>query len=297
MNNRKGIILSGGSGTRLYPITSAMSKQLLPVYDKPMIYYPLYTLMLSGIRQILIISNIEYMDLYKNLLQDGSQIGIEISYKIQPKPEGLAQSFILGEEFLDNNPSALILGDNIFQGMSFQNYLSSANSDIENSTIFAYKVNNPQAFGVVGFDRFNNVISIEEKPQSPQSDYAVTGLYFYDKDVCKKAKTLKPSKRNELEITDLNNIYIKEGKLKTILLPNDFNWYDTGTFNSLLDASNFIKNLQDKNHFLYACLELIAFKNGWIDKKQLKKQLSLFGNNHYKNFLTKVLNNPHLIKD
>lgn len=290
MKQRKGIILSGGSGTRLYPITSAMSKQLLPVFDKPMIYYPLYTLMLSGIRQILIISNSEYIDLYRNLLRDGSQMGVEINYKIQPKPEGLAQAFILGEKFLDNNPSALILGDNIFQGKALQNYLLSAYSDEENSTIFAKKVKNPKAFGVVEFDKHNNVISIEEKPQNPQSDYAVTGLYFYDKDVCEKVKTLKPSKRNELEITDLNNMYIKERKLKTVLLPNDFNWYDTGTFSSLLNASNFIKIFQDENKFLYGCLEFIAFENGWIDKKQLKAQLSSLGNNHYRDFLTEVLN-------
>ena len=284
-NQRKGIILSGGSGTRLYPITSVLSKQLLPIYDKPMIYYPLSTLMLSNIREVLIISNKEYIAFYKKMFGNGSNLGMEIQYKIQPKPEGLAQAFILGEDFLDNKPSSLILGDNIFYGKSLKGILKDANSNLKMSSIFAYNVENPKSFGVVEFDNKKNVISIEEKPESPKSTFAVTGLYFYDNNASKIAKTLKPSKRGELEITDLNNIYIKENKLKTVLLSDEFSWFDTGTFDSLLEASLFVQKTQKETKVIISCLEYIAFQNKWINEDQVLEQLKKFGNNNYAYFL------------
>jgi glucose-1-phosphate thymidylyltransferase len=286
---RKGIILSGGNGTRLNPITSVLSKQLLPIYDKPMIYYPLSTLMLAEIRQILIISTADHITFFQQMFGNGSHLGMEIQYKIQPNPEGLAQAFILGEEFLDKNLSALILGDNIFYGNSLKKTLLDANDNAEMSSIFAYSVNNPKAFGVVEFDDKKNVVSIEEKPLIPKSNFAVTGLYFYDNNVSKLAKTLKPSDRGELEITDLNNLYIKESKLKTVLLSEDFNWFDTGTFESLLGAANFVQKTQKETNGVLSCLEYIAFQNNWINEDQVLEQLKKIGKNSYSDFIKKIL--------
>ena len=265
----KGIILAGGNGTRLYPITKGISKQLLPIYDKPMIYYPLSVLMLSGIREILVISNPEYIDLYKRLLNDGSQFGIQLKYKIQDAPRGLADAFIVGEDFIDNDTVCLILGDNVFYGQGFGPRLKEAAKLQDGAIIFGYYVNNPSEFGVVEFDEDGNVLSLEEKPKNPKSNYAVPGLYFYDNTVVEKAKNLKPSPRGELEITDLNREYLKEGKLRVELLGRGFAWLDTGTFDGLAAASDFVKTIQQRTGLYIACLEEIAYRNGWITKERL----------------------------
>ena len=288
MQSRKGIILAGGSGTRLYPSSISISKQIIPVYDKPMIYYPLCTLMQSGIQDVLIISTPEDIGSFKKLLCDGSQFGINISYEIQEKPNGLAQAFIIGEDFIDGNPSCLILGDNIFYGAGLSQILTEASKDTEISTIFSYKVNDPHRFGVVEMDLNDNVLSIEEKPKNPRSKYAVTGLYFYDKDVSKYAKELKPSSRGELEITDLNNIYLLKNKLKTIKMSKGYAWLDTGTPESLLDASNFIHTIEKRQGSKISCPEEIALANSWISSKTLLKNIK--NSNSYNDYLKMLIN-------
>lgn len=265
----KSIILAGGSGTRLYPITKSISKQLLPVYDKPMIYYPLSTIMLAGIREILIISNPEYIGLYKKLLNDGSHLGLKIEYQIQEKPKGIAEAFIVGEEFIGNDNVCLILGDNIFHGQGFSQMLQRAASLKEGAVIFGYYVKDPKRYGVVEFDKNNNVVSIEEKPEKPKSHYAVPGLYFYDNNVVEIAKNLTPSARGELEITDVNKEYLKKGQLKVELFGRGFAWLDTGTYDSLLEASNYVETIQKRQGFYISCIEEIAYRNGWISKEQL----------------------------
>lgn len=265
----KGIILAGGSGSRLYPITKAMSKQLLPIYDKPMIYYPLSVLMLSKIREILIISNPEYIDFYKNLLGDGSELGMEISYKVQDKPRGLADAFIVGEDFIGSDSVCLILGDNIFYGQGFVPRLDRAASMSEGATIFGYYVNDPREFGVVEFDEDGNVLSLEEKPEKPKTHYAVPGLYYYDNSVIQRAKGLKPSKRGEIEITDLNKDYLDSQSLRVELLGRGFAWLDTGTYDGLSNASEFVRTIQKRTGLYIACIEEIAYKNNWIDNEQL----------------------------
>jgi len=270
-NIMKGIILAGGSGTRLYPITKSISKQLLPIYDKPMIYYPLSVLMLSGIREILLISNPEYIELYKRLLNDGSHLGIDIEYKIQEKPRGLADAFIVGEEFIGKDTVCLILGDNVFYGQGFGSTLRKVSQIQEGAVIFGYYVNNPDEFGVVEFDEDGNVLNLEEKPKKPKSNYAVPGLYFYDNTVIEKAKALKPSARGELEITDLNREYLKEDKLRVELLGRGLAWLDTGTYDGLANATDFVRTIQKRTGLYIACLEEIAYKNKWITKEQLIK--------------------------
>jgi glucose-1-phosphate thymidylyltransferase len=265
----KGIILAGGSGTRLYPITKGISKQLLPIYDKPMIYYPLSILMLSGIREVLIISNPEYIDLYENLFEDGSKLGMKIEYKIQENPRGLADAFIVGEEFIGNDDVALILGDNIFYGQDFVPKLKKAANLDKGATIFGYYVNNPKSFGVVEFDENNKAISLEEKPENPKSKYAIPGLYYYDNSVVEKAKNLKPSDRGELEITDLNKVYLKENELNVEVLGRGVAWLDTGTYDGLANASEFVRTIQKRTGLYVACLEEIAYRNKWISKEQL----------------------------
>jgi len=265
----KSIILAGGSGTRLYPITKSISKQLLPVYDKPMIYYPLSTIMLAGIREILIISNPEYIGLYKQLLSDGSHLGLKIEYKVQEKPKGIAEAFIVGEKFIGSDNVCLILGDNIFHGQGFSGMLKRAASLKEGAVIFGYYVKDPKRYGVVEFDESNNVVSIEEKPEKPKSHYAVPGLYFYDNNVVEIAKNLTPSARGELEITDVNKEYLKRGKLKVELFGRGFAWLDTGTYDSLLEASNYVETIQKRQGFYISCIEEIAYRNGWISKEQL----------------------------
>lgn len=287
-NSRKGIILAGGFGTRLHPLTTIVSKQLLPVYNKPMIFYPLSVLMLAKIRNILIITDKKNLNFFKNLLGNGENLGIKISYETQDYPKGIAEAFLIGEKFIDNKPVALILGDNIFFGNNFAKELEKVSFDEKNSHIFLSHVKNPKDFGVAEIDKNLKVVSIKEKPNKPKSSYAVTGLYFYDKNIVKYAKDLKPSKRNELEITDLNNIYLKKKKLKAHILGRGFYWYDTGTFDNLLDASNSIKNLESNHDIKIALLEEIGFKNKWISKKQLKmnlKKLSKFD----QNYLSKIL--------
>ncbi|MCK5729758.1 MAG: glucose-1-phosphate thymidylyltransferase RfbA, partial [Draconibacterium sp.] len=264
----KGIILAGGAGTRLYPITRSISKQIIPVYDKPMIYYPLSVLMLAGIREVLIISTPTDISLYENLLEDGSQLGMKISYKIQPSPDGLAQAFILGEEFIGDDNVCLILGDNIFYGYNFRSVLEDAANLEDGSIVFGYYVKDPERYGVVEFDDSGKAISIEEKPDIPKSNYAVTGLYFYSNDVVEKAKNLKPSKRGELEITDLNRLYLEENRLNVKLLGRGFAWLDTGTHESLLQASNFIATIEQRQGLKVSCIEEIAFKKGFISKEQ-----------------------------
>jgi glucose-1-phosphate thymidylyltransferase len=265
----KGIILAGGSGTRLYPMTKAISKQLLPIYDKPMVYYPLSVLMLAGIKEILIISTPEDTSRFEELLGDGSQWGIHLQYKIQPSPDGLAQAFILGEEFIGDDSVCLILGDNIFYGHAFSPLLKDAANLKEGAVIFGYQVKDPKRFGVVEFDKHRKVISIEEKPENPKSSFAVTGLYFYDNDVIEIAKQIKPSPRGELEITSVNEAYLKRKKLKVHLLGRGFAWLDTGTLSSLLDAGIFVQTVEDRQGFMIACLEEIAFNNGWIDEAKI----------------------------
>lgn len=264
---RKGIVLAGGSGTRLYPITKAISKQLLPVYDKPMIYYPVSTLLLAGIRDILIISNPEYIDLYKRLFEDGSFIGINVEYKVQDKPRGIAEAFIIGEDFIGKDNVCLVLGDNIFFGQGFSVMLEKA-MKLEGATIFGYYVKDPSAYGVIEV-KDNKPVSIEEKPQKPKSNYAIPGLYFYDNEVISIAKSLKPSERGELEITDVNKIYLEKGKLNVILFGRGFAWFDAGTYDGLLEASNFIETIQKRQGFYIGCIEEIAFRKGFISKEQL----------------------------
>lgn len=265
----KGVILAGGSGSRLYPITKGISKQLLPIYDKPMIYYPLSVLMLSKIRDILIISNPEYIDFYKNLLGDGKSLGISFEYKIQENPRGLADAFIVGEEFIGNDSVCLILGDNVFYGQGFVPRLLNAASVKDGAVIFGYYVNNPREFGVVEFDESGNVLSLEEKPKNPKSNYAIPGLYYYDNSVIKRAKNLKPSPRGEIEITDINKEYLNENKLRVELLGRGFAWLDTGTYDGLADASEFVRTIQKRTGLYVACLEEIAYKNKWIDTDAL----------------------------
>lgn len=286
----KGIILAGGSGTRLYPITRSISKQIIPVYDKPMIYYPLSVLMLAGIRDILIISTPTDIGLYENLFGDGSQLGLRISYKIQPSPDGLAQAFILGEEFIGNDSVCMILGDNIFYGYKFRKILENAAQLEDGALVFGYYVNDPERYGVVEFDREGHVISIEEKPEHPKSNYAVTGLYFYSNDVVEKAKSLKPSKRGELEITDLNRLYLEEGRLNVKLLSRGFAWLDTGTHQSLLQASNFISTIENRQGLKVSCIEEIAWKKGYISKEQLLKLAEPLSKNQYGQYLIQIAN-------
>jgi glucose-1-phosphate thymidylyltransferase len=267
----KGIILAGGKGTRLYPITKALSKQLLPVYDKPMIYYPLSTLLLSGIKEILIISNSEYIKLYKDLLGDGNKLGISIEYKIQDKPKGIAEAFIIGEEFIGKDNVCLILGDNLFYGVGFVNILKEASKIKEGANIFGYYIKNPTEYGVVEFDNDLNVLSLEEKPDKPKSNYAVPGLYFYDNSVVNIAKNLKPSNRGELEITDINKIYLEEKKIKVSLLGRGFAWLDTGSHQTMLEAANFVEVIQKRQGTYISCIEEIAYRMGFISKEQLIK--------------------------
>ena len=287
-SNYKGIVLAGGSGTRLHPITKGVSKQLLPVYDKPMIYYPLSVLMLAGIQEILVISTPDDMDGYKRLLGDGSDFGISIDYAIQLSPGGLTQAFIIGEDFIGDSSVALALGDNIFYGQSFSNNLKSATSKQQGATVFGYHVHDPERFGVVEFDSVGNVLSIEEKPVIPKSNYAITGLYFYDNDVIEIAKTIKPSSRGELEITDLNNAYRVRGDLKVELLGRGFAWLDTGTYDSLIEASQFVQTIERRQGLKIACLEEIAFHNGWLSKEMLLKQAGALKKTSYGEYLTRV---------
>ncbi len=286
----KGIILAGGAGTRLYPITKSISKQIIPIYDKPMIYYPLSILMLAGIREILIISTPKDIQLYKDLLGDGSQIGIKLSYEIQPSPDGLAQAFIIGEQFIGKDNVCLILGDNIFYGYGFSNILTQTAKLNDGAIVFGYYVNNPQRYGVAEFDNSGKVLSLEEKPEKPKSNYAVTGLYFYSNDVIQKAKSLKPSKRGELEITDLNRMYLHENRLKVELLGRGFAWLDTGTHESLLQASNYIATIEQRQGLKIACLEEIAYKTGFINKQQLIKLSEDLKNIQYGEYLLKIAN-------
>jgi glucose-1-phosphate thymidylyltransferase len=267
----KGIILAGGSGTRLYPITKAISKQITPIYDKPMIYYPLSVLMLAGIREILIISTPRDVIVFEELLEDGSNFGLKISYAVQEKPNGLAEAFLIGEKFIGNDSCALVLGDNIFYGHGFTGMLKEASSKEKGATIFGYYVNNPKDFGVVEFDKNGRAISLEEKPENPKSNYAIPGLYFYDNTVVEKAKQVKPSKRGELEITTLNEMYLKENNLNVVSLGRGMAWLDTGTHDALLEASNFVKTIQSRQGVMVACPEEISYRNGWIDKHKIKE--------------------------
>lgn len=288
----KGIVLAGGAGTRLHPVTHSISKQILPVYDKPMIYYPISVLMLAGIREILIISTPHDLPLYKHLLGDGDRFGIKFFYKEQPAPEGLAQAFIIGEEFIGDEPACLILGDNIFYGYGLRMILEDAAKLNTGALVFGYYVNNPKRYGVVDFDGNGKVISIEEKPAEPKSNYAVTGLYFYGNDVGKKARTLKPSDRGELEITDLNRLYLKESRLKVKLLGRGMAWLDTGTHESLLQASNFIHTIEERQGLKIACLEEIAYNKGFIDRDKLLFSADMIKNSQYGDYLRKIAGNP-----
>ncbi|OGI00103.1 MAG: glucose-1-phosphate thymidylyltransferase [Candidatus Melainabacteria bacterium GWA2_34_9] len=287
----KGIILAGGKGTRLFPVTQTVCKQLLPVYDKPMIYYPLSVLMLAGIKEVLIISTPEATPMFQNLLKDGSQIGMSILYKVQPSPDGLAQAFILGEEFIGDDNVALVLGDNIFYGQGFSGMLKNAVERREGATIFGYKVKDPYRFGVAEFDKSGKVLSLEEKPENPKSDYAVTGLYFYDNKVVEYAKSLKPSPRGEIEITDLNNVYLNNGNLNVELLGRGFAWLDTGTHESLLQASHYIETIEKNQGVKVACLEEIAYLKKFINKEDLLKQVEFYNSSDYGIYLKNILFN------
>ena len=286
--NFKGIVLAGGSGTRLHPITKGVSKQLLPIYDKPMIYYPISVLMLAGIKEILVISTPNDIASYQRLLGDGTDFGVTIEYKVQPSPDGLAQAFILGEDFIGDNNVCLVLGDNVFYGQSFSDSLMVASSKAHGATIFGYHVKDPERFGVVEFDNEGKVLSIEEKPNEPKSNFAVTGLYFYDNDVVEIAKSIKPSSRGELEITDVNNAYQSRGDLKVELLGRGFAWLDTGTHDSLLEAGQFVQTVEKRQGLKVACLEEIAFHNGWLTKDELLTRAELLKKNSYGQYLTKV---------
>jgi glucose-1-phosphate thymidylyltransferase len=289
LQKRKGIILAGGTGTRLYPVTQSISKQLLPVYDKPMIYYPLSTLMLAGIQDILIISTPDDAPRFESLLGDGSQWGLNIQYKVQPSPDGLAQAFILGDTFIGNDLSALVLGDNIFYGHDFNELLSNAMKREVGATVFAYHVHDPERYGVAEFDKSNKVLSLEEKPKNPKSNYAVTGLYFYDKDVVAMAKSLKPSARGELEITDLNRLYLNKEKLNIEIMGRGYAWLDTGTHDSLLEASQFIATLENRQGLKVSCPEEISYRRGWINASQLEKLAAPLSKNGYGHYLQRVL--------
>ncbi|MHD0319370.1 glucose-1-phosphate thymidylyltransferase RfbA [Fusobacterium sp. THCT1E2] len=284
----KGIILAGGSGTRLHPLTRSVSKQILPVYDKPMIYYPLSVLMLAGIKEILVISTPRDIDCFKELLGDGSKVGLKMEYAVQEKPNGLAEAFIIGEKFIGKDNVALVLGDNIFFGQGFSPKVQKAASLEMGAEIFGYLVKDPREYGVVEFDKEKNVLSLEEKPEKPKSKYAIPGLYFYDNTVIKKAKGLKPGKRGELEITDLNKLYLAEGNLKVNLLGRGFAWLDTGTHKNLLHASNFIETIQDRQGNYVACIEEIAYKNGWITKEELIKLAEPLLKTEYGKYLIEI---------
>jgi glucose-1-phosphate thymidylyltransferase len=288
--NRKGVILAGGSGTRLYPVTQAVSKQLMPVYDKPMVYYPLTTLMLAGIRDILLISTPHDTPRFAELLGDGSQWGLNIEYCVQPSPDGLAQAFTLGKNFIGNSPSALVLGDNIFYGHELAYQLNRANEQPLGSTIFAYHVTDPERYGVVEFDAVYKALTIEEKPLKPRSNYAVTGLYFYDNQVCDIASSIKPSARGELEITDVNRVYLDRNELSVQIMGRGFAWLDTGTHDSLLDAAGFIATLQKRQGLMVACPEEIAYRQGWISSELVEKVAAQLSKNSYGQYLNKILN-------
>lgn len=293
MKDYRGIILAGGSGTRLFPVTQGVTKQLLPLYNKSMIYYPISVLMMAEIRDILIITTPEDADSFKRLLGDGSQYGINLQYAVQPKPEGIAQAFLIGEEFLDGHPACLILGDNIFHGSNFTTILDNAKvngTDLINSaTVFGYYVNDPERYGVAEFNQFGECLSIEEKPQNPKSNYAVVGLYFYPSDVVEHAKKVKPSARGELEITTLNQMYLEEGRLFVEKLPRGFAWLDTGTFDSLSEASNYVETIEKRTGQMIACLEEIGFNNGWLSVKKLKESIELYKKNSYGDYLKNLI--------
>ncbi|MBQ6976564.1 MAG: glucose-1-phosphate thymidylyltransferase RfbA [Selenomonadaceae bacterium] len=287
---KKGIILAGGSGTRLYPLTEVVSKQLMPIFDKPMVYYPLSALMLAGIRDILIITTPQDSHLFQALLKDGSQIGLKISYAVQSKPEGLAQAFLIGEKFIDGEGCALVLGDNIFYGANFPKILRHAAAQDEGATVFAYYVNNPESYGVVEFDEEGKAISLEEKPKNPRSNYAVTGLYFYDKDIVDVAKSIKPSARGELEITDVNKVYLERGKLSVEKMRRGYAWLDTGTHDSLLQAASFVQTIQARQGLKVSCIEEIAYRMKYIDAAQLLKLAEPLAKNDYGQYLQRLAN-------